>query len=185
VLRRIIRRAIATATSSGARSLSSTASSRTCHAGWARPYPELPRAKERVTQVLKAEEERFAETLENGMKVLEGALHREDRMLDGETVFQLYDTFGFPVDLTADMARERGIMIDHAGFEAGDAAPARARPSRGQVQDGRGRRVFRARDGIPRLRHPCARRREGGCALPGRDFGAGDRGGGSRHRRAG
>src|SRR5213079_1417543 len=81
-------------------------------------YPELPRAKDRATQVLKAEEERFAETLENGMKVLEGALHREDRMLDGETVFQLYDTFGFPVDLTADMARERGIMIDHAGFEA-------------------------------------------------------------------
>src|SRR5712691_10654199 len=81
-------------------------------------YPELPKAKERVTQVLKAEEERFAETLENGMKVLEGALHREDRMLDGETVFQLYDTFGFPIDLTADMARERGIMIDHAGFEA-------------------------------------------------------------------
>src|SRR6266702_86544 len=81
-------------------------------------YPELPRAKERVTQVLKAEEERFAETLENGMKVLEGALHREDRMLDGETVFQLYDTFGFPVDLTADIARERGVMIDHAGFEA-------------------------------------------------------------------
>jgi alanyl-tRNA synthetase len=81
-------------------------------------YPELTRAQERVTQVLKSEEERFAETLENGMRVLEGALHREDRMLDGETVFQLYDTFGFPVDLTADMARERGIMIDHAGFEA-------------------------------------------------------------------
>src|SRR5882672_4406323 len=81
-------------------------------------YPELVKAKERVMQVLKAEEERFAETLENGMKVLEAALHREDRMLDGETVFQLYDTFGFPVDLTADMARERGIMIDHAGFEA-------------------------------------------------------------------
>ncbi|MGC2520229.1 MAG: alanine--tRNA ligase [Burkholderiales bacterium] len=81
-------------------------------------YPELPRVQERVTQVLKAEEERFAETLENGMKVLESALHREDRMLDGETVFQLYDTFGFPVDLTADIARERGIMIDHAGFEA-------------------------------------------------------------------
>src|SRR6266536_3185494 len=81
-------------------------------------YPELRRAEERVTQVLKAEEERFAETLENGMRVLEGALHREDRMLDGETVFQLYDTFGFPVDLTADIARERGVMIDHAGFEA-------------------------------------------------------------------
>jgi alanyl-tRNA synthetase len=80
-------------------------------------YPELRKAKDRVAQVLKAEEERFAETLENGMRVLEAALHREDRMLDGETVFQLYDTFGFPVDLTADIARERGVMIDHAGFE--------------------------------------------------------------------
>src|SRR4051794_23546529 len=81
-------------------------------------YPELLAAQGRVSDVLKQEEERFAETLENGMKVLENALHREDRMLDGETVFQLYDTFGFPVDLTADIARERGIMIDHAGFEA-------------------------------------------------------------------
>ncbi|HEV8647754.1 MAG TPA: alanine--tRNA ligase [Burkholderiales bacterium] len=81
-------------------------------------YPELPAAQHRATDVLKQEEERFAETLENGMKVLESALHREDRMLDGETVFQLYDTFGFPVDLTADIARERGVMIDHAGFEA-------------------------------------------------------------------
>jgi len=80
-------------------------------------YPELERAKERVAQVLKAEEERFAETLENGMKVLELALNREDRMLDGETVFQLYDTFGFPVDLTADIARERGVRVDYAGFE--------------------------------------------------------------------
>ncbi len=81
-------------------------------------YPELPKAKERVTQVLKQEEERFAETLENGMRVLEGALTREDRMLDGEAVFQLYDTFGFPVDLTADIARERGVRVDYAGFEA-------------------------------------------------------------------
>ena len=80
-------------------------------------YPELPAAQHPVADVLKQEEERFAETLENGMKVLESALHREDRMLDGETVFQLYDTFGFPVDLTADIARERGVMIDHAGFE--------------------------------------------------------------------
>jgi alanyl-tRNA synthetase len=81
-------------------------------------YPELAHARERVTQVLKQEEERFAETLANGMKVLEGALTREDRMLDGETVFQLYDTFGFPVDLTADIARERGVRVDYAGFEA-------------------------------------------------------------------
>jgi alanyl-tRNA synthetase len=81
-------------------------------------YPELVAAKARVTQVLKQEEERFAETLENGMKVLEVALNREDRMLDGETVFQLYDTYGFPVDLTADIARERGVAVDFAGFES-------------------------------------------------------------------
>ncbi|HEV7800379.1 MAG TPA: alanine--tRNA ligase, partial [Burkholderiales bacterium] len=80
-------------------------------------YPELVQAQERVAQILKQEEERFAETLENGMKVLEGALNREDKMLDGETVFQLYDTFGFPVDLTADIARERGVRVDYAGFE--------------------------------------------------------------------
>jgi alanyl-tRNA synthetase len=81
-------------------------------------YPELQSAKSRVAQVLKQEEERFAETLENGMRVLESALTREDRMLDGGTVFQLYDTFGFPVDLTADIARERGVRVDYAGFEA-------------------------------------------------------------------
>jgi alanyl-tRNA synthetase len=80
-------------------------------------YPELVAAKVRVAQVLKQEEERFAETLENGMKVLEVALNREDKMLDGETVFQLYDTYGFPVDLTADIARERGVRIDQAGYE--------------------------------------------------------------------
>src|SRR5579871_5819991 len=81
-------------------------------------YPELARAATRVTQVLKAEEERFAETLDNGMKILEVALRREDKTLDGETVFQLYDTYGFPVDLTADIARERGVTLDMAGFEA-------------------------------------------------------------------
>jgi alanyl-tRNA synthetase len=81
-------------------------------------YPELAKSADRVKQVLRQEEERFADTLENGMKVLETALTREDRMLDGETVFQLYDTFGFPVDLTADIARERGVRVDYAGFEA-------------------------------------------------------------------
>jgi alanyl-tRNA synthetase len=81
-------------------------------------YPEIVRDKGRVAAVLRQEEERFAETLEHGMEVLETALHREDRTLDGETVFKLYDTFGFPVDLTADIARERGIQVDLAGFEA-------------------------------------------------------------------
>jgi alanyl-tRNA synthetase len=81
-------------------------------------YPELVQDKTRVAGVLRQEEERFAETLDNGMGVLESALHREDRMLDGETVFKLYDTYGFPVDLTADIARERGFQVDLAGFEA-------------------------------------------------------------------
>src|SRR3954452_15538310 len=81
-------------------------------------FPELTKDKARVAQVLKQEEERFAETLENGMSVLESALASGERLLDGETVFRLYDTFGFPVDLTADICRERGVMIDMAGFEA-------------------------------------------------------------------
>ena len=81
-------------------------------------YPELRQAKDRVADVLRQEEERFAETLENGMGVLESALASGEKLLDGETVFRLYDTFGFPVDLTADICRERGVMIDMAGFEA-------------------------------------------------------------------
>jgi len=81
-------------------------------------YPELPDNAARVTQILKQEEERFAETLEHGMKVLEGALAKGGKVLDGETAFQLYDTFGFPVDLTADVCRERGVTIDEAAYEA-------------------------------------------------------------------
>jgi alanyl-tRNA synthetase len=82
-------------------------------------YPELVAAKERVAGVLKQEEEKFAETLEHGMSVLDGAMRGSggDRILDGETVFRLYDTFGFPLDLTADVARERGFNVDFAGFE--------------------------------------------------------------------
>ena len=117
-------------------------------------YPELVAAKLRVTQVLKQEEERFAETLEHGMKVLEVALNREDRMLDGETVFQLYDTFGFPVDLTADIARERGIRVDHAGFEAAmeqqrEQARAANKFKAGAAVDYRGARTeFRGYDAL-------------------------------------
>src|SRR4051812_25877782 len=81
-------------------------------------YPELRAAKVRVAEVLKQEEERFAETLENGMAVLESALASGEKLLDGDTVFKLYDTYGFPVDLTADIGRERGVRIDMAGFEA-------------------------------------------------------------------
>ena len=81
-------------------------------------YPELTANAKRVEDTLLAEEERFAETLEHGMKILDGALAREGNMVDGETVFTLYDTYGFPVDLTADVARERGKSIDIAGYEA-------------------------------------------------------------------
>src|SRR5256714_1221478 len=81
-------------------------------------YPELRQAKARVADVLKQEEERFAETLTNGMEGLESARASGEKVHAGETGFRLYDTFGFPVDLTADICRERGVMIDMAGYEA-------------------------------------------------------------------
>ncbi|NLD70818.1 MAG: alanine--tRNA ligase [Limnobacter sp.] len=87
-------------------------------------YPELRAARERVVQVLKQEEERFGETLEHGMSILEAALATGVTELDGETAFRLYDTYGFPLDLTADVCRERGVSVDEAGF---DAAMARQR----------------------------------------------------------
>ena len=80
-------------------------------------YPEIAQHKERVKAVLKQEEERFGETLENGMAILEAALALNAKHLDGETAFKLYDTFGFPVDLTADIGRERGFEVDMAGFD--------------------------------------------------------------------
>jgi len=81
-------------------------------------YPELAEVAERVAQVLKTEEERFGETLEHGMKILEAALVKDGKNLDGETAFTLYDTYGFPLDLTADICRERNVVLDEAGFNA-------------------------------------------------------------------
>lgn len=81
-------------------------------------YPELAEAQSRVEQVLKQEEERFGETLENGMKILEAALAKDSKKLDGETAFTLYDTYGFPLDLTADICRERNVALDETGFNA-------------------------------------------------------------------
>ena len=80
-------------------------------------FPEIVEHKERVKAVLKQEEERFGETLENGMTILDAAVGKDGKRLDGETAFKLYDTFGFPVDLTADIGRERGFEVDMAGFE--------------------------------------------------------------------
>lgn len=79
-------------------------------------YPELADAADRVALVLKQEEERFSETLENGMKILEAALAKDPLRLDGKTAFALYDTYGFPLDLTADICRERDVTLDEAGF---------------------------------------------------------------------
>jgi alanyl-tRNA synthetase len=81
-------------------------------------YPDLKFAQAQVERVLKKEEERFAETLGQGMKILEACVGKMDgTVIPGETVFQLYDTYGFPVDLTADFARENNLAVDHAGFE--------------------------------------------------------------------
>ena len=82
-------------------------------------YPELTKARAHVEKVLKKEELRFAETLDQGMEILETAIGElSGKQIPGEIVFKLYDTYGFPVDLTADIAREKGIAIDEEGFEA-------------------------------------------------------------------
>jgi len=92
-------------------------------------YPELVERREHVERILLGEEQRFAETLEQGMRILEDSLASQagDR-IPGETVFKLYDTYGFPVDLTADFARERGLTVDREGFERSmEAQRSRAR----------------------------------------------------------
>ncbi|MDQ7090355.1 MAG: alanine--tRNA ligase [Methylococcales bacterium] len=81
-------------------------------------YPELAKAQAQVERILKKEEQRFAETLEQGMKVLEACiLKMHDSVIPGDTAFLLYDTYGFPLDLTADFARENNLTVDHAAFE--------------------------------------------------------------------
>jgi alanyl-tRNA synthetase len=128
VLRRIVRRAIRHGYKLGQKQPFFHRIVQDLDAAMGAAYPELRKDKARVAGVLKQEEERFAETLENGMGVLESALASGERLLDGETAFRLYDTFGFPVDLTADICRERGVMLDMAGFEAAmQAQRARAR----------------------------------------------------------
>ena len=81
-------------------------------------YPELRQAQTRVTEVLEQEELRFFQTIANGMEILEAALTPELKLFNGDLAFKLHDTFGFPVDLTADVCRERGVSVDQAGFDA-------------------------------------------------------------------
>ena len=81
-------------------------------------YPELAKAQAQVEKVLLAEEQQFAKTLDNGMAVLNDALDQlQSEVIPGDVIFTLYDTYGFPVDLTNDIARERGLTLDMAGYE--------------------------------------------------------------------
>jgi len=81
-------------------------------------YPSLAAQAERIAQVLQAEEERFFETLANGMQILDETLTGDVKVLPGDVAFKLHDTFGFPLDLSADVCRERGVEVDEIGFHA-------------------------------------------------------------------
>lgn len=118
VLRRIIRRALRHGYQLGCKTLFFHRLVDDLALAMGAAYPELFTEQERVKAVLKQEEERFSETLEHGMALLEQVLVDGLKQLDGETAFKLYDTYGFPVDLTADVCRERGLSVDEDGFEA-------------------------------------------------------------------
>jgi alanyl-tRNA synthetase len=118
VLRRIIRRAIRHGYKLGQKQPFFYSLVAALAAEMGEAYPELNTQRAHVGRVLRQEEERFAETLSQGMSLLEAAIGGlQGRVIDGDTVFRLYDTFGFPVDLTADIARERDLSIDQQGFE--------------------------------------------------------------------
>ena len=120
VLRRIARRAIRHGYKLGARRPFFHTLVAPLAAEMGEAYPELRRDQERITGVLRQEEERFFQTIENGMQILETALAGlgTGQPLDGETAFKLHDTYGFPLDLTADVCRERGLTVDEAAFNA-------------------------------------------------------------------
>jgi len=128
VLRRIIRRAIRHGYKLGRKQAFFHRIVADLVAEMGAAYPELAQAQQRVTDVLRQEEERFFETIENGMEILDAALgelqQRGGTMLDGEVAFKLHDTYGFPLDLTADVCRERSMTVDETTF---DAAMARQR----------------------------------------------------------
>ncbi len=118
VLRRVIRRAIRHAYKLGVNEVFYFKLVEPLVSEMGEAYPELAKAQPQIEKVLKLEEERFAETLDQGMKILESAIAAlKGKEIPGATVFKLYDTYGFPADLTADIARERGLIIDDAGFE--------------------------------------------------------------------
>ncbi|HSH88100.1 MAG TPA: alanine--tRNA ligase [Methylophilus sp.] len=118
VLRRIIRRAIRHGYKLGCRTafFHKLVADLVLEMGEA--YPELVSSQARITDVLKQEEDRFFETIENGMQILETELATKPAIFNGDLAFKLHDTFGFPLDLTADICRERGVTVDTSGFDA-------------------------------------------------------------------
>ncbi len=122
VLRRIIRRAIRHGYKLGARAAFFHKMVPDLVAEMGEAYPELKAGQKRVIEVLKAEEDRFFATIEHGMEILEGELAamaaRGLQVFNGETAFKLHDTYGFPLDLTADICRERHVTVDAAAFDA-------------------------------------------------------------------
>ncbi len=123
VLRRILRRAVRHGHKLGTREPFFYALVESLDQQMGDAYPELRQRRGAVEKVLRQEEERFAETLEQGMAMLRQSIETmSGTEIPGETLFRLYDTYGFPVDLTADIARERGLTVDLAGFETAMAA---------------------------------------------------------------
>jgi alanyl-tRNA synthetase len=117
VLRRIARRAIRHGYKLGARKPFFHTLVAALAAEMGDAYPELKREQARATEVLKVEEERFFQTISNGMEMLEATL-AAGQGVPGDVAFKLHDTYGFPLDLTADVCRERGVSVDEAGFQA-------------------------------------------------------------------
>jgi len=118
VLRRIIRRAIRHGHKLGIRDVFFHKLVNVLSSLMGDAYPELAAKKDQVSKVLLQEEERFAETLEQGMEILEQEIAAlKDKVIPGQVAFKLYDTYGFPVDLTADIARERKLTLDKIGFD--------------------------------------------------------------------
>ncbi|MCY7353639.1 MAG: alanine--tRNA ligase [Lysobacter sp.] len=118
VLRRIIRRALRHGWMLGVREPFFHQLVATLDEAMGEAYPELSSKRDLVARVLKAEEERFAETLDSGMRIFDEIAKHSSDTIGGLDAFRLYDTYGFPVDLTADIARERGLQVDMAGFDA-------------------------------------------------------------------
>ncbi|WP_130928833.1 alanine--tRNA ligase [Pseudomonas sp. Sample_20] len=118
VLRRIIRRACRHGNKLGASGSFFYKIVAALVAEMGEAFPELQKQQSNIERVLKAEEEQFSKTLEHGLKILEQDLAElKGTVVPGDVVFKLYDTYGFPMDLTADIARERGLTVDEAGFE--------------------------------------------------------------------